>query len=299
MSEPLVGVGLLTYNRPEGLRQALLCLTRQTYRNLDIVVADNASAKPGVAEVLREFADDPRVRVFRHETNIGALANFRFVYEQTRGEYFMWAADDDEWDSEFIEVCLRNLLEPKNRAVLSFCHVRRRDAQGRIVTPRFADPVSSNSPSLLARSFRYLYHSGGNHCFYGLYRKSSINPWIFTKRFGVDHLFLLVLLREGCIHIDDRVLFTSTIGGGGFERSGFHKYYESRFLKICVTLSSTLTWCYEFLRCIALTPYRPHEKAALWLFTLIRFCRPRYWRRFAGDLLALATRRDIWRFTSP
>lgn len=31
MTEPLVNVGIPTYNRPEGLRRALECITGQTY----------------------------------------------------------------------------------------------------------------------------------------------------------------------------------------------------------------------------------------------------------------------------
>jgi glycosyltransferase involved in cell wall biosynthesis len=298
-SSSLVSVGLPTFNRPEGLRRALECLTAQTHRDLEIIVSDNASPDARVQEILHEFAArDSRVKPFRQPTNIGFLPNFRFVFEKATGEYFMWAADDDEWDASFVEVCLNNLLNPEYSAVLSFCHVRKRKSDGAVVDPDYADPISSESSSLLLRAFRYLYYSGGNHCFYGLYRRHYIDDWFFARRFGNDHLALLALLRHGNIHIDKRVLFTSTVGGGGFERQNFHKYYDSTVMKVCVTLSSTLTWWYEFLRCIWITPFRFHEKVILSLFTAARFSRPRYWRRFAGDFVALLTRRDIWNFKS-
>jgi glycosyltransferase involved in cell wall biosynthesis len=294
---PLVSIGLPTYNRPGLLREALAALVAQTHANLEIIVSDNASPDPAVQEVIREFAArDARIRAFRQPQNLGFLPTVRFVYEQARGEYFMWAADDDLCDPEFVETCLANLTNPENRAVLAFCHVRKRRADGSIVDPDFADPVGSTSRSLLRRSFRYLYHSGGNHAFYGLYRRSVINEWFFARRFGNDHLALLTVLRHGNIHVDPRVLFTSTIGGAGFERVNFHRFYEDRRLKVFVNLSSTLAWWYEFLRCIWITPYKAHEKVLLSLFTVARFARPRYWKRFAGDMLALLTRRDIWNF---
>ena len=297
MQIPLVSVGLLAYNRPVGLRRALECLTQQSHGNLEIIVSDNASALPEVQPIIQEFAaKDSRIKPFKQKENIGALGNFRFVFEQATAEFYMWAADDDEWDADFVSVCLANLLNPKHHAVLSFCHVRKRDAAGKILQPNFSDTVSCDSSRMLRRSWQYLYHSGGNHSFYGIYRKSSINEWFFQKRFGSDHLALLVLLRQGGIHIDPRVLFTSTIGGGGFERKSFHKYYDATFMKICVNLSSTLTWWYEFLRCIWLTPYRLREKLVLSFFTCIRFSRPRYLRRFAGDMLALFTKPEIWYF---
>lgn len=297
--QALVSVGIPTYNRPAGLRRTLECVTAQTWKDLDIIVSDNASPGTATEEVVREFmARDPRIRFFRQERNIGGNGNFRFVFEQGRGEFWAWAADDDEWDPEFVEVCLGNLLDPAKRAVLAFCHVRRKDPEtGKLVTERYSDKVSSTSPRLLARSFQYIYHSGSNHPYYGLYRRKAINPWFWEKRAGNDHLALASVLTEGCIHIDDRVLFTSAVGGAGFRREAFHRFYDSRFMKVCVNLSSTLTWFYEFSRFVWVEPrYRLPERAVLQAFVIIRFLRPRYWRRLAGDLYALLFRWRIWRF---
>lgn len=297
---PLVGIGLMSYNRPAGLRRALEGLVSQTYPRLSILVSDNGSTDPAVEHVLREFeARDPRVRVVRHAKNRGFLFNFRFVYENMGTEFFMWAADDDVCHPEFVATCLGNLTDPANDAVLAFCHVRKVRADGTLVDPDFSDRVATRGAGLLRRSFRYLYHSGGNQSFYGLYRREHINSWFFERRFGNDHLALLTLLRHGNIVIDPRVLFTSTVGGAGFERRNFPRFYPPHRidLKIAVNLSSTITWCWEFLRCIWITPYRLHEKLLLSLFTFVRFSRPRYWRRFAGDMRALFTRRDIWNFS--
>jgi glycosyltransferase involved in cell wall biosynthesis len=104
---PLVSVGVPTFNRPEGLGRTLRMILAQSYSNLEIVVSDNASNDPLVAEVVREYAAiDKRVLYFRQELNVGALSNFKKVLKLATGEYFMWAADDDEWSPNFIERCL-------------------------------------------------------------------------------------------------------------------------------------------------------------------------------------------------
>jgi glycosyltransferase involved in cell wall biosynthesis len=296
---PLVSVGIPTYNRPEGLRRTLQCVTAQTYRNLDIIVSDNASSGSATTEVVEEFrARDPRIRYFRQERNIGGNANFRFVFEQGQGEFWAWAADDDEWDPEFVAVCLENLLDPAKHAVLAFCHVRRKDPEtGRMVTDRYSDRVSSTSPRLLARSWKYFYHSGSNHPYYGLYRRKAINSWFWEKRMGNDHLALASLLIDGCLHIDDRVLFTSAIGGAGFRREAFHRFYTGRFMKVCINLSSTLTWFYEFSRFVwEESRYTAGQRIALQAMVVIRFLRPRYFRRLAGDIYALLFNWRIWKF---
>ena len=108
---PRVGIGVPTYNRPEGLRHTLACLSAQTYPNIDILVSDNASPDPAVAEVAAEMAArDPRIRYVRQATSLGATGNFRFLLEACGHEYFMWAADDDDWAPCFIEACMTALL---------------------------------------------------------------------------------------------------------------------------------------------------------------------------------------------
>ena len=97
----LVSVGIPTYNRPQGLRLALECVTLQTYKNLEIIISDNFSTNPEVELVIKEYKDkDQRIRYFRNSENIGATKNFDLVLEKATGKYFMWAADDDEWDNE-------------------------------------------------------------------------------------------------------------------------------------------------------------------------------------------------------
>lgn len=110
--ESLVSVGIPCYNRPDGLRRTLECITRQTYENLEIVISDNFSENSGVEAIGREYAEkDSRIRYFRQEKNIGAYKNFEFVLNQSKGTYFMWASDDDLWDLDYISSCMEILLK--------------------------------------------------------------------------------------------------------------------------------------------------------------------------------------------
>jgi len=109
-NQPLVSVGIPTYNRPQGLRRTLECVTNQSYTNLEIIVSDNCSPGKETQDVVKEFANkDPRVKYYRQDKNEGGTFNFKFVLEKATGEYFAWIADDDEWDMFFIEKCLLNI----------------------------------------------------------------------------------------------------------------------------------------------------------------------------------------------
>lgn len=94
---PLVSVGIPTYNRPELLRRALNSLKKQTYKNLEIVVSDNATPGDDVQNVITEFQEQGLpIKFFKQIENIGPESNFVYVLQQASGEYFFWMADDDQ-----------------------------------------------------------------------------------------------------------------------------------------------------------------------------------------------------------
>lgn len=107
---PLVTVGIPTYNRPAGLDRTLRQIRAQTYTNLEILVSDNCSTAPETRAVAAAHQQaDPRVRYHRQEQNIGLEGNFKYLLQNATGEFFFWAADDDEWAPEFVAVCLEHI----------------------------------------------------------------------------------------------------------------------------------------------------------------------------------------------
>ena len=129
---PLVSVGIPTYNRPYGLQRTLNCITQQTYRNLEIIVSDNCSTDPEIDVIVRNFiSKDCRIQYFKQDFNKGPAFNFKFVLEKASGKYFMWAADDDGWEPEFI----RSLVIPmeENACIsVSMSGVKRIDEFGNV-----------------------------------------------------------------------------------------------------------------------------------------------------------------------
>jgi hypothetical protein len=103
---PRIGVGLPVRNGGSMLEAALLSLTQQTHKNLEIILSDNASTD-GSREVCERFARmDPRIRYFRHEETLNATENARFVLDKSECDWFMWAAHDDLRDLNYVEVLL-------------------------------------------------------------------------------------------------------------------------------------------------------------------------------------------------
>lgn len=112
---PLVSIGIPTYNRPDLLVQALNRAINQTYSNLEIIISDNSSTDPRVAEIIRDFSlKDHRIRPFFQTENIGAFNNFFFVLRQSSADFFMWSADDDYMEPWLVEKSINILCSEEN-----------------------------------------------------------------------------------------------------------------------------------------------------------------------------------------
>jgi glycosyltransferase involved in cell wall biosynthesis len=102
---PLVTVAIPTYNRAERfLPAAISAACGQTYRNLEILVSDNAS-QDKTTDVVASFRD-PRIRYHRHQENIGGSPNINFCIREARGAYIHLLMDDDSIDPDFVECCI-------------------------------------------------------------------------------------------------------------------------------------------------------------------------------------------------
>ena len=216
---PLVSVGIPTYNRPEGLRRTLECITRQTYSNLEIIVSDNDSPDRETEVVVREFmAKDSRIKYYRQEENKGITFNFKFVLELATGEYFMWAADDDVWKLSFIS-CLVEALEINSDAVLAFCrhdiyHENRHTGHIESTKDNWSEITTLSLYNRLFYTYSSLSRISSIRCvyIYGLMRRDillksgGVNWYI---EIGGDIIMLYRLLCHGKFVLIDKLLFHS------------------------------------------------------------------------------------------
>jgi len=112
MSAPLVSIMVPVYNRRELLADCLKSALAQTFRDLEVVVVDNASTD-GTWDVCREFAHaDSRVRIFRNPENIGPVRNWQRCFREAQGRYGKLLFSDDVMSSHYLEKTLPFLRDP-------------------------------------------------------------------------------------------------------------------------------------------------------------------------------------------
>jgi len=75
------------YNRPEEIKELLETLTRQTYKQFEVLVIEDGSTNDA-AHVIPEFADQLDIRYFV-KPNSGQGFSRNFAFERAKGDYFI------------------------------------------------------------------------------------------------------------------------------------------------------------------------------------------------------------------
>jgi glycosyltransferase involved in cell wall biosynthesis len=96
-----VSVIIPTYNRAEKVCRAISSVIDQTYRDIEIIVIDDASIDNTI-ERLNEFGK--QIKIIQHEKNMGVSAARNSGIEVATGEYIALLDSDDYWLPEKLEV---------------------------------------------------------------------------------------------------------------------------------------------------------------------------------------------------
>lgn len=129
MAEPLVSVILTVYNRLTFFGEALKSVEAQTFRNFEVIVADDSGT--GAARTASLASNDPRIRYTANPVSLGVALSLRGALMEARGQYIAVLNDDDLWEPEFLARLLAP-LEADSGRVLAFCDHAIVDAAGRI-----------------------------------------------------------------------------------------------------------------------------------------------------------------------
>jgi len=108
-SPDFVSVIIPTYNRAHSLGRAMRSVLAQTYTNLELIIADDASTDE--TENLVRSIDDPRIVYVRQPENRGASAARNLGLARARGPLIAFQDSDDEWLLDKLEMQIKAISE--------------------------------------------------------------------------------------------------------------------------------------------------------------------------------------------
>lgn len=111
LKQTLVSIGVPCYNNSAHIQTALHSLIRQTYKNIEIIITDDASTDTTFTICQKIAKKDKRIRLYRQKRNLGTADNFTFALKKAKGKFFMWAAGDDIRDIHCVEELIKLFID--------------------------------------------------------------------------------------------------------------------------------------------------------------------------------------------
>lgn len=102
--EPLISVVIPAYNCAPYINKAIDCMLNQTYQNVEILVADDASTD-NTREIIDSY-DDPRIKKLHNEENLGYLKTCNKLKQAATGNFITFQDADDWSELNRLEVLL-------------------------------------------------------------------------------------------------------------------------------------------------------------------------------------------------
>jgi glycosyltransferase involved in cell wall biosynthesis len=202
-NKPKISIGMPVWNGEPFIKEALHSILNQTYVNFELIISDNGS-NDKTEEICKYFnSRDERIKYYRSPINKGGFNNFMSVLNKSDGDYFMWAAADDQWDLNWLEVLIEECLITNS---IVFGNLRQIDSFGKII------PYATNNRNLtfsglsIIRRMKFFFYPGvlgKANLIYALYPKQILTSQSLSVLGGrfkhSDMLFIYHLLKNNNI----------------------------------------------------------------------------------------------------
>lgn len=121
----LVSVNILTYNAQDLIGPCLRSVLKQTHKNVEILVVDNAS-KDKTLERVKKFP----VKVIKNKENLGFAAGHNVGIRKSRGEYVLCLNQDVVLDKDFVKYAVEVMEKDEEIAAVQGKLMRVKDLNG-------------------------------------------------------------------------------------------------------------------------------------------------------------------------
>lgn len=111
MNNDLISIIIPSCNRKEFLCKAINSVLDQSYKNIEIIIVDDAS-KDGTEEYVKQkYENNSNIKYYKNDVNMGAGASRKRGLSYAQGDYLIFMDDDDYYiDYRFFESAIKILL---------------------------------------------------------------------------------------------------------------------------------------------------------------------------------------------
>jgi GT2 family glycosyltransferase len=106
-AEPLVSIIVRTHNRPKVLRETLISLRNQIYKNFEICIVEDG--EDTCTKMLKDEFNDLNIRYEATKKHVGRCAAANIGMKMSKGKYLNFLDDDDFFFADHIKVLVSEL----------------------------------------------------------------------------------------------------------------------------------------------------------------------------------------------
>jgi glycosyltransferase involved in cell wall biosynthesis len=216
-----LSIGIPVFNGEKFIRKGLDSLLCQTFNDFEIIISDNASTDLTSKICEKYKKQDSRIIFFQQKSNIGIVDNFDFVLQHAKGEYFMWAAVDDIWNSKFIEKNIIFLEQNHNfigsTSEIEFFYESWKEGN----FEKLKNTKSKKKYELVhpvigkyEEKIKFLFNSGKFEFLYAIYRTKYLKKSMIKRKFLTWEVpIILKMLKYGDLNVEEGVMMYKYMGG--------------------------------------------------------------------------------------
>lgn len=128
----LVSILIPLYNAESYIEDAIACLLRQTYKNIELIIVDDHSTDNSL--VLARKYEAERVHIFENPKKGGNSAR-NYAFQMSKGEYVKFMDADDFCTDNMIEKQLERMIKDGDNLSLVFSSVKMLYPDGHLFLP--------------------------------------------------------------------------------------------------------------------------------------------------------------------
>lgn len=191
-----VTIAIPVYNEAKFIAETLLSAVNQSYKDIQIIVSDNASTDNTLAIVNEIAANYNHIKVISHPTNLGAIKNFVFAMQQANTEFFCWLGGHDVMHPLFIE---KALAAYQQQAGLSLVYPESQviDEKGEKQAIFPNSSIDTSHLSLTFGALKVLKNLGPCTAIHGLHRTKQVQSYQIKEIVGTDSMILYHAAIQG------------------------------------------------------------------------------------------------------
>jgi glycosyltransferase involved in cell wall biosynthesis len=214
--EPIITIGLPTYNGEKTVKRTIDSVLAQTITNFELIISDDGSTDSTV-KICREYEEkDSRIKLIQKNKTTGWIWNFIYLAKKANTKYFVWIANDDYWEPQFIEKNIK-ILETNPEIVCSIsdiqlvgANIKNYYSNQKIFNSRdghkkfeFVRPINGTYDEKVKNIIEFNWVHGT----YSIFRTEKLKESIIHNAFASwDFALILNVVKFGDLHVLDEVL---------------------------------------------------------------------------------------------